>query len=236
MEALSRLKATFEACIGLFPPTEHENIGSRLAKGWHADLRCRVKRTEPLPKMYALLTWVTLLDKSNIGLWKMHDWGAPHWVSVPWRMQAIRSWSGENKFFFIFLGGGGGELSDGGLERGIWTGLSAWGHSLVSPQVQNWTCWYSPSIQSRSPAWCALPLLLHSTQQLRTFPFPNGDIIMDGQTVPGAASLLCSRGRCFIWSSVTAWEIWLPESRLAGGSGENEDNLPHWAGAVKMVL
>ena len=30
-------------------------------------------------------------------------------------------------------------------------------YSLVSPQVQNWTCWYSPSIQSRS----SLAVLCH---------------------------------------------------------------------------
>ena len=37
MEALSRLKTTFEACIGLFSPTEQENIRSQLMKGCHAE-------------------------------------------------------------------------------------------------------------------------------------------------------------------------------------------------------
>ena len=37
MVALSRLKATFEACFGLFRQSMHENIGLRLAKEWNAE-------------------------------------------------------------------------------------------------------------------------------------------------------------------------------------------------------
>ena len=37
MGGFIELKTTFEACIGLFSLSEHENIGSRLMKGCHAE-------------------------------------------------------------------------------------------------------------------------------------------------------------------------------------------------------
>ena len=52
MEALSRLKATFEACIGLFRQLNMKTLGHEGVAC--AELRCRVRRTEPLPKMYAV--------------------------------------------------------------------------------------------------------------------------------------------------------------------------------------
>ena len=57
---------------------------------------------------------------------------------------------------------------------------------------------------------------------------------MDGQTVSGAASLLCSCRRCF--------RLKLSDSKAdlvakkVNWWRQNEDNLPLWAGAVKMVL
>ena len=120
-------------------------------------------------------------------------------------------------------------------------GVCAWCHSLVSPRVQRWPCGYCPSIQSRSHLMCpaTAPLLnptaasFHLPQQLRAFPFLNEDIIMDGLSRELPAYRDCSCGRCFIQS----WQNGISgcqESRVRWR--QNEDNLPHWAGAVNVVL
>ena len=137
MEALSRLKATFaiETCIGLFRQLNIKTLGRDSWRGVMRKLRCRVRR-EPLPKMYAL-TWVTFLDKRIIGLRNMHDWGAPRPDELA--SNACRQ-SGPDRDKTRFFSGS--EVTVAWTEA---YGQCAWCHSLVSPQVQNWPCWYSPS-------------------------------------------------------------------------------------------
>ena len=55
MGALSRLKATFEACLGLFRQ-KMKTLGreSRRVGMQNSKPRRRVRRTEPLPTMYSL--------------------------------------------------------------------------------------------------------------------------------------------------------------------------------------
>ena len=138
-------------------------------------------------------------------------------------MQAIRSWSGENKFF---------SGSDGGLDTGIWTGFSAWCQSLVSPQVQNWPCWCSPSIQSRSPLDVSYHCSLTQPNSCRHSPFlmetPSARLCQELPLSPP-----CPCGRCSIWSSDSMADL---AANKVDWWRQNEDNLPHWAGAVKMVF
>ena len=123
-------------------------------------------------------------------------------------MQAIWSWLGENKFFREVTVAWTEAYMDRVVCMMPFTGFST---------SSKWTLLTLSEHSKLQPAWCALPLLLYSTQQLRAFPFHNEDIIMDGQTASGAASLLCSCRRCFIWSSVTAWQIWLPRKLTEAG-------------------
>ena len=53
MVALSRLKATFEACLGLFRQNM-KTLGRKSRRGGMQKPRRRVRRTEPLPTMYSL--------------------------------------------------------------------------------------------------------------------------------------------------------------------------------------
>ena len=52
MVALSRLKATFEACLGLFRQNM-KTLGRESRRGGMQKPRRRVRRTEPLPTMYS---------------------------------------------------------------------------------------------------------------------------------------------------------------------------------------
>ena len=116
----------------------------------------------------------------------------------------------------------------------IWTGLCAWCPSLVSPQVQNWPCWYSPSIQSRSP----LDVPCHCS-----FTQPNscGHSPFLKRTSSWMARLCqeCCQPTLLVWKAI---HLKLGDSMadLAAKKvdwwRQNEDNLPHWAGAAKMVL
>ena len=134
--------------------------------------------------------------------------------------------------------------SDGGLvmQRNMnICGVCAWCHSLVSPQVQRWPCGYCPSIQSRSPfdvpCHCSVTqpnTCIHSLASIYSCghsPFlmrTSSWMVWAGSCQP---TLLV--WRCFIQS----WQngrSGCQESRVRWR--QNEDNLPHWAGAVNMVL
>ena len=93
-------------------------------------------------------------------------------------MQAIRSWSGENKFFF--LGGGGG--GDGGLDRGIWT--EAYGQDYLHDAIH----WFLHKFKiervdtlrafkaaARLMCPATAPSLNPTAADIKC-PFPNGDI------------------------------------------------------------
>ena len=140
MVALSRLKATFEACLELFRQNMKHWPGSRLAKKWHAEtVPPRVKGTDS--RGQRCTRYCTLLDKSNIGLRKMHERGRSPQSACPTHEGNLVLKQGENKFF----------------EKWRWLGqrqmdkLCEWCHSLVSPHKFNVDLIDSPSIQSRSP-------------------------------------------------------------------------------------
>ena len=154
--------------------------------------RRRVRRIEPLPKIYAL-QYTVYFSKSNMGLRKMHEWSRTTSVSVSCSCRPrIWSWSGKNKFF---------------REVTVaWAEACGQGHSLVSPQVQRWPCGYSPSIQSRSlldvPCHCSGPNTCIRSLAATAADIPLsewGHHIMDGlcQELP-AYGIPCSCGRCFI--------------------------------------
>ena len=70
------------------------------------------------------------------------------------------------------------------------------------------------------------PASVHWPPQLRTFPFLNEDIIMDGlyQELP-TYGIPCSCGLVFL-SKLTAWKIWLPRKVESGRNRKRIDNLP----------
>ena len=109
MVALSRLKATFEACLGLFRQNM-KTLGREWRRGGMQKPRRRVRRTEPLPTIYSLQY---TRRQSNFGLRRMHGRGPPqsacpthagNLVLKPRRKQ-------------VFSGSDGGAWSC----RGIWT-------------------------------------------------------------------------------------------------------------------
>ena len=223
MRALSRLKATFEACLGVFRQNM-ETLGRDSRRSDMRKPRHRVRHTQ--------CARYSALDQSNIGLRKMHEWGPPQVEGHACRQSG--SVAGRKQ---VFSG------SDGGLGRGVWTGLCAWCHSLASPQVQRWPCGYSPSIQSYSPL--DVPCHCSFTQPntcIRSLAASAAGIPLSlwghhhGWPVPGAASPPCLSRRCFIqsWQHGRADLAAMQESRVWWR--QNEDNLPHWAGAVKVVL
>ena len=166
MEALSRLKATpVWGLFWTFSSTEHENIGSRLVKGCHAEAALPRESYRATRWMYAL-TWATLLDKSNIGLRNMHA--------------RLRSTSMNQPP----LTDAGNPVLIGRKQVFFWkwrwlARTEAYGQGYVD-NVTPFTGFSTSSkltlliLSEHSklqPAWCALPLLHYSTQQLRAFPF-----------------------------------------------------------------
>ena len=76
MVALSRLKATLEACLGLFRQNM-KTLGRESRRGGMQKPRRRVRRTEPLASSIGCTRYSTLVDKSNFGLRRMHGRGPP---------------------------------------------------------------------------------------------------------------------------------------------------------------
>ena len=127
--------------------------------------------------------------------------------------------------------------SDGGLGRGIWTGLwwvmpftDAFTGFSTSSALTLWNHFGLLSEHSKPlPAWCALPLLLYSTQQLHPFTIHNscGHSPFSMRTSSWVACARschpCSCGRCFIQS----WQHGISgcqESQV--GWRQKEDHLP----------
>ena len=100
--------------------------------------RHRVRRTEPLPKMYALQYTPRQMQHRTAENARARSTS----VNVPYACRQSGPEAGRKQVLRGY---------DGGLGRGILTGLCARWHTLVSPQVQRWPCRYSPSIQSRTP-------------------------------------------------------------------------------------
>ena len=123
------------------------------------------------------------------------------------RMQASGPEAGRKE---VFSG------SDGGLSTGVWTGRFT-GFSTTSSTLTLWILseHSKPTAGLVCPA--TAPLLnpthapVHWPQQLRTFPFLNEDIIMDGlcQELP-AYRIPALLVRKVFHSKLTAWKIWLP--------------------------
>ena len=152
------------------------------------------------------------------------------------RMQAIWSWSlGERKSFR--------EVTVAWSCRGIWTyvvyvrdAIHWFLHKFnVDPvdTVQAFKakarlmCPATAPLLNRTPASFHLPQFTAAGIPLSEWRHNHG------WSEPGAASLLCSYGRCFIQS----WQngrSGCQESRVRWR--QNEGNLPHWAGAVNMTI
>ena len=135
MVALSRLKATFEACLGVFC----QNLKTwgrnsrRSGMCWVTAPPCEAHRATSKDVRAAVHS-----SKNNMGLRKMHERGLPQ-SACPARAGNLVLKLEEIKFFW--------EVTV------AWAQAYGEGDSLVSPQqVQRWLCGhgYSPSIQSRS--------------------------------------------------------------------------------------
>ena len=219
-------KSNFWGLYWTFSPTEHENIGSRLAKGWHAEVALPREAHRATSKDVRANVSDTLRQKQH----RTVENARLRSISLS---QRALTHAGNPVLIGrkqVLLG----ELSDSGLDRVIWTGLSAWCHSLVSPQVQNWPCWYSPSIQSRSP----LDVPCHCS-----FTQPNscGHSPFLMETSSWMARLCQELPACFARAEGVSFEAQWQHGRSGCQKStswwkQNEDNLPHWAGAVKMVL
>ena len=118
MEALSRLKATFEAGMGLFRQLNMKTLGRDSRRDGMQKLRCRVKRTEPLQRCTRYVS-DTLRQKQ----YRTVENARLRSTSLSQRCPNACRQSGPDREKTSSLNLG--ELSDGGLDRGIWTGLSA---------------------------------------------------------------------------------------------------------------
>ena len=179
MVALSRLKATFEACLGLFRQNM-KTLARESRRGGMQKPRGRVRRTEPLPTMYSL----QYTRRPKQLRTAENAWARAASVSVPYACRQS-----------------GPEASEKASLFGKWRWLGhaeEYGHMwcmCVMPFTgfstsSTLTLWILSKHSKPQPVWCALPLLHYSTQhlhpftchnlQLRAFPFLNEDIIMDG--------------------------------------------------------
>ena len=158
-------------------------------------------------------------SKSNMGLRKTDVRARTTSVSVSCACRQSGPEAGRKK---VFSG------SYGGLSTGVWTGRFT-GFSTTSSTLTLWISEHSKP----QPAWCALPLLLYSTQhlhllihwpqQLRTYPFLNEDIIIDGLCQELPAYLACAEGVSFKAESMEDLAAKKVES---GRNRKRIDNLP----------
>ena len=127
----------------------------------------------------------------------MHEQGPPQ-SACPAHAGNLVLKREENKFF---------SGSDGGLSTGVWTGRFT-GFSTTSSTL---TLWILSEHSKPQPAWCALPLLLYSTQHLHPFTGRNScghspflmrrsSWMACARSTP-AYGIPCSCGKCFIQSS-----------------------------------
>ena len=210
MVALSRLKATFEAWKSNFRGLsltfwpKYENLGSRFAKEWHVVTAppCEAHRATSKDVRTTVHS-----SKSNMGLRKMH-WQGPPQSACPAHAGNLVLKREENKFFLRKWRG----LEHRRMDRAIHWFLYNWTSSTL-------VLWILSEHSKPQPAWCALPLLLYSTQhlhpftgcnQLRTFPFLNEDIVMDGLCQEHASLWHTLLVQKVFYSKLAAWKIWLP--------------------------
>ena len=245
MVALSRLEAIFEAWKSNFRGLswtfgpKYENSGSRLAKEWHVEIAppCEAHRATSKDVRATVHS-----SESNMGLRKMHERGQTQSACLAAACRQSRSGleAGRKQ---VFSG------SDGGLGRGIWTGLwwvmpftDAFTGFSTSSALTLWNHVGLLSEHSKPlPAWCALPLLLYSTQQLHLFTSHNSCGHSPAFSMRTSSWVACARscqpcscGRCFIqsWQHGRSGCQEIKSSRVETERGSSA----HWAGAVKMVL
>ena len=155
MVALSRLKATFEACFGLFRQSMHENIGLRLGKEWHAESAPpreahRVTSKDVRATLYCT-TW-----RSDCGKCTSED----HLSQYACRQSG----------------------PEAGRKQVFWEVTVAWAKAYGQARVIMWVMPFTGFSTNSAltllilcehskpqPTWCTLPLLLYSTQHLHPF-------------------------------------------------------------------
>ena len=234
MVALPRLKATFKACLGLFRQNM-KALGRESRRGGMQKPRRsrRVRRTEPLPTMYSL----QYTRRQKQLRTAENAWVRAASVSVPYACR--QSGPGDSEKASLF---GKWQWLGHAEEYGhMWcmcvipfTGFS------TSSTLTLWILSKHSKLQPLCLLMCpgTVPLLnptpasFHLPQQLRAFPFLNEDIIMDGLSRELAA-YFARAGVSFkvdrmadLAAKKVDWVRWR----------QNEDNLPHWAGAVIVVL
>ena len=208
MVALSRLKATFEACLGLFRQNM-KTLGRESRRGGMQKPRRRVRCIKPLPTMYSL----QYTRRQKQLRTAENAWARAASVSVPYACRQSGPEASEKASLF------GKWRWLGHAEEYIYMdicGVCAWCHSLVSPQVQRWPCGYRPSIQSRSPfdvpCHCSITqpnTCIHSLASIYSCghsPFlmrTSSWMVWTGSCQP---TLLV---RKVFHSKLTEWQIWL---------------------------
>ena len=208
MVALSRLKATFEACFGLFRQNM-KTLGRESRRGGMQKPCRRVRRTEPLPTTRTCYT-VRSSTKETSDCGECMGEGRGRLSQRALRMQAI--WP---------------EASEKASLLGKWRWLGhaeEYGHMgcmYVIPFTafstsSTLTLWILSKHSKLQPVWCALPLLHYSTQHLHPFTCLNSC---------GHSPFLMRRSSWMVWagscqptlfvrkvfhSKLTEWQIWLP--------------------------
>ena len=199
MVALSRLKATFEACKNNFRGLswtfcpKYENHGVATCDGVACGNRAAVWGA-PSHFQTSDVHATVQSSKSNMGLRKNARARTHFSEACPAHAGNLVLKREETSFFGKLRW-----LEHRHMDRpGRFTGFSTTSSTL--------TLWILSEHSKPQPAWCSLllnptPASVHWPQQLRTFPFLNEDIIMDGlcQELP-AYGIACSCGRCFIQS------------------------------------
>ena len=209
MVALSRLTATFEACLGLFRQNM-KTLGCESRRGGMQKPRRRVRRTQPLPTMYSL----QYTRRQKQLRTAENAWARAASVSVPYACRQSGPEASEKASLF----GNDGDLVMRMQRNMDICGVCAWCHSLVSSQVQRWPCGYCPSIQGRRGSPFDVPCHCSFTQ-------PNTCILSLASTAAGIPLSLMRTSSWMVWagscqptllvrkvfhSKLTKWRIWLP--------------------------
>ena len=222
MVALSRLKATFEACPGLFSPkhrlVSREGVAWRnRAAAWGA--LCHFQRCQ----RYSM----------KIGLRKMHERGSPQ-SACPMHAGNLVLKRGENKVFREVTVAWAKAY---GQARGYMRVMPFTGFSTTSTltPVDTLRAFEAAALlvcHATAPLLNRTPAFVHWLQELRAFPFliwghHHGSWMVCARNYQPTVRVQPEK---VFQSKLTAWQ----ESRV--GWRQNSSNLPHWASAVKMVL
>ena len=211
MVALSRLKATFEACLGLF----HQNMktmGRKSRRGGMQKPRRRVRRTEPLPTMYSLqyTRWQKQLRTAE------NAWARAASVSVPYACRKSGPEASEKASLF------GKWRWLGHVEEYIWT------YVVFVRDVIHWFLhkfnvglrWLCDTVQAfkatarlMCPAAATAPLLNPTPD-----PFTCLNSCGHSPVLMRTSSWMVWAGSCqptllvqnVFHSKLTEWQIWLP--------------------------